>query len=371
MMRNKKLILKTARIQEMASEDVKKLVGEEKYQKIKSSDRHPFFVELLVAHEGISSGKILGAGQKPSGSGAKKFWSRERIEELVNKLKSKPVPVYLFHDRANRPRPKIGEIASAIAQKVRGRLSALAYAYISDLKVRELIRKKKLDTCSLEADLVFEKSDQHLGLVDWIVNAIEAVGGLALGSRRTARPGFPGAAILAQVEEFEDPARLSDTTVFDPEAQTRRELVDFGELSRAAGSPQAASGSEEREIEDIEKTLSQKEDALDRMKSELASYRKEREREERKRKVVEIVDRHLADRNLKREERKLILENLNERIELKDPEADALEQAVKDELNRELGRLAELRRLYQRSSSAPAPLESEKSISKNDLIPKD
>jgi hypothetical protein len=338
-MRNKKLVLKTAKIQEMSGQDVQRVIGKDKFQAIKSRDGHPFFVELLVAHEGVSRGKILAAGQNSGAGGTKKFWSRGKVEELARKLKSKSVPVYLFHDCANRPRRKVGEIVYSLTKEVLGRFSALAYAYISDPEVRGLIRSQKLDTCSLEADLVFERDEKNGGAYEWIVNAVEAVSGLALGSKKISRPGFPGAAILAQVEEFED----------------------------------AGDGFEESEKikEQAEAELKVKENELEKLKAELANLQKEREREERKRKVVEIVDKHMADRNLKREERRLVVEEVSERMELKEPRAEELERAVKDELDRELGRLAELRRLYQKSSPAPAPLESGEDISKNPLIPKD
>jgi len=335
-MRIEKLVLKSVGVQEMAADEVKNIVGEQKYNSIKSADAHPFFVELLVAHEGVSTGKILGAGAR---AGAKKFWSPERIAELADKLTRGAVPVYLYHDNANRPRRKVGEIICALVKKVRDRASALAYAYISDPAVRELIRKKTLDTCSLEADLVFERREKSAAArgVDWIVNAIEAVSGLALGSKSVSRPGFPGAAILAQVEEFED-----------------------------------APGAAGNEMKELEQSLAEKEQELDRLKSELARYSKEREREERKRKVAEIVERSLSDRNLKREERRLVLEEVSERLDLKEPDPEHVEQEVKQELARELGRLAALRRIYQHGAGrgAPAPLESEENPN-NPLIPKD
>jgi len=343
-MRAKKLVLKRARIQEMASEDVRNLLGEEKYRAIKSGDSHPFFVELLVAHEGVSRGKILGATRQ--GRSAKKFWSKARIEELVKKLAEKVVPIYLFHDNSNRPRRKVGEIIAAISQKVKERFSALAYAYISDPEVRELIRKRKLDTCSLEAELEFErwgKSDHAPGM-EWVVNAIEAVSGLALGSKKAAKPGFPGAAILAQVEEF-------------------LEENDSGEQTPGG-----------KESVELEQALVEKEDELTRLKSELVSLQKEREKEERKKKVVEMVNKQIAERNLKREEKKLVLDEVSERVELKQPDEDGLEKVVKEEVDRELAKLAELRKLYQRADAflknSSAPLEPPKASTQNPLIPK-
>jgi hypothetical protein len=344
-MRTEKLVLKTAlasrrrgRIQEMACEDVQSLLGADKYQSIKAVDRHPFFVELLVAHEGISKGKILGAGQN---AGVKKLWSRDRIEELAAKLKSRAVPIYLFHDSSNRPRRKVGEIISATARKIKDRVSALAYAYISDPTARELIRKKELDTCSLEAELVFERGGENSSMprgIDWIVNAIEAVTGIALGSNQVSRPGFPGASILAQVEEFED--------------------------------SQADAGG--RGIPELEQELVQKEDELGKLKSELARFQSERESNERKKKVAELVEKDLSGRNLKKEEQKLVLEEVSERIELKQPDSAGLEKSVKDELDRELGRLAQLRRIYSKPDAPLRPASSRESeLPSNPLIPKD
>jgi signal recognition particle GTPase len=264
-------------------------------------------VELLVAHEGISRGRILGAGQNGP---VKKYWSKARIEELVSKLGAHSVPIYLFHDSNNQPRRRVGEIMAATARKVKDRLSALAYAYISDPHVRELIRENKLDTCS-----------------------IETVSGLALGSRKSARPGFAGAAILAQVEEFED-----------------------------AGSDQ---------VRELEQALTQKEDELGRLKSELARYKKESERETRHKKVLELVEKHLLDRNLKLEEKKQVVAGVSERIEIKEPGDDHLESSVSEELDRELIRLAELRRLYSKPGQIKAPIETQENSTSNPLIPKE
>jgi hypothetical protein len=332
------LVLKSAGIQEMSGRDLQGLVGGEKFASIKSRDRHPFFVELLVAHEGISRGKILPAAGNSNSRGAGKFWSRDRIEELAGRLNSKPVPVYLFHDRANRPRKKVGEIISTLTSQVLGRLCALAYAYISDPEVREMIRNKELDTCSLEADLVFEKNGDNSGFCEWVVNAVETVSGLALGSKKISRPGFPGAAILAQAEEFED----------------------------------AGGGFEETEQmrKRAERELKAKEEELAALKAELAGLRDEKAKDERMRRVAVMVGKEISERNLRREERELLLEQVSEHIELKPPDETQLERAVKEELQRELGRLAELRRLYQRPAPAPAPLEPGENVTKNPLIPK-
>jgi hypothetical protein len=69
----------------------------------------------------------------------------------------------------------------------------------------------------------------------------------------------------------------------------------------------------------------------------------------------------------------LILE-VSERIELKEPAPERLEEEVKKETEQGLARLAELRRIYQKprlGGEIRAPLEPEKSESGNPLIPRE
>ncbi len=329
-MRANKLVLKNGGIQEMSAEQVEELVGKDRYGSLKKIDPHPFFAELLVAHEGVSRGKMLGAGlNRP----AEKFWSKDRIRELVSRINTGPVPVYLFHNADNRSRSKVGEVIASYWRKVKGAFSALALIYISDRKVREMIKQGELDICSLEAELVFEKRESPKGVAEWVVNAIDRVSGLALGSRDSARPGFAGAAVLAQVEEFED------------------------DLNGP--------------IPELEKKLSEKEQELSRLRTELERYQSEREKQERKRRVEELVDRVLKDRSLKQEEQKHLLREVSERMELKNPASPHLEQEVKKETELLLARLAELKRVYQKPTEIRAPLEPEKAESGNPLIPRE
>jgi len=333
MMRGNRLVLKSGKIQEMSAAQVEELIGREQYHLIKKRDAHPFFVELLVAHEGVSRGKILNGCLNGS---ARKFWSAERIQELVSKLSRGRVPVYLFHNSDNKPRQRVGEILSAYAGKIQGAVSALALGYIWDGQVKEKIKKGELDTCSLEAELVFEERKVERGvgapgIYDWIVNAIEKVSGVALGSRGVAKPGFAGASVLAQVEEFE-----SDLNVNSSE---------------------------------LEQRLREKEQELADLKEELAGYKKERENAERRQRFKEILERNLRGRNLRREEERHLEDEVGERIELKDIGLEELEDAVKEEMDKELIRLAELKRAYQRAEGVKVALEKEKHKSGNPLIP--
>ena len=199
-----------APVQEMARDEVRALIGEDRYQAIKARDPHPFFVALTAGHEGESRGRILTGGHRLETGATEtgdhrlktcatsKSWSAERIRELARHLRQ--APVYLFHNSDNSPRRPVGEIVAATARRLKGRLHALAVAYIADPTARGRIRSGELDTCSIEAELEFSRRRKT---ESWLVEAVRRVSGLALGSRALASPGFPGAGLLAVVQEFE------------------------------------------------------------------------------------------------------------------------------------------------------------------------
>jgi len=211
-----------APVQEMAAEEVKALIGEERYQAIKAKDPHPFFVAFSAGHEGESKGRVIerAAGFKPVAQS--KRWNAARIRELALRLAEKPV--YLFHNADNSPRQKIGEIVAALARQLRGRLHALGVAYIEEPKAREQIRSGELDTCSIEAELAFSRERRA---ESWLVEAVRKVTGLALGSRATSTPGFPGAGLLAVVQEFEPEEQEAEKEIrrLEGEIQQRDERI--------------------------------------------------------------------------------------------------------------------------------------------------
>lgn len=328
-----KLILKTKRIEELKDAQVEEFISKEIYQNLKAQDPHPYFIELVVAHEGVSQGPAFTGvlGSSPCGS-VRKFWSVERIKELVKKLKSQRVPIYLFHQSSGSSRKKVGEILGASLKKVNGLFSAIALGYVADPLVREKLRKKELDTCSLEAELVLEQVSESRGAVEWLVNAIERVSGLALGQRTVSQPGFPGAMVLAQVEEFEE---------------------------------------ESKEVWDWEKKLAQKDKELNQLKAELARYQAEKEQEERRKKVKELLGEYLKERNLKREERAHLEMEVSERIELKKPEQERIEEEVRRETELELERMLRLKRIYQERDALRSSVSREMMERRNPLIPKE
>lgn len=221
---NSEKVYLCAPVQEMARDEVRALIGEERYQAIKAHDPHPCFVALTAGHEGESRGRILsrGAGFKHVPRGTKKRWSAERIRELARHLAQ--APVYLFHNADNSPRRKVGEIVTATVRRLKGRLHALAVAYIADPEARERIRLGELDTCSIEAELEFSRRRKA---ESWLVEAVRRVTGLALGSRAFASPGFPGAGLLAVVQEFEpvDPEKEERMPSLENQLQQRDQRI--------------------------------------------------------------------------------------------------------------------------------------------------
>ena len=146
-------------------------------------------VKLLVAHEGISRGKII------TDDGhwyvVPKFWGCTQIQELVKKFNS--VPIYRTHESVSwSPRVKIGEVIESWTEEFNNRLNALVLARIWNPVACDSIRNKRLDTCSLEAEVEFKKKKDL-----WLVDKIEEVIGLALGSRETTKPGFSDARVIA------------------------------------------------------------------------------------------------------------------------------------------------------------------------------
>jgi hypothetical protein len=198
----KALTLLTARVAEMSAEDAAAAVGAEALAAVRREDDRPMFVELIAAHEGVSTGSLTGGSLTGALSGrgrpAQKFWSRERVSELVDRLVP-GVPVFTGHGGAGR-RP-VGKMLAAAGRMVSGALAAAGIAWVSDPRTKERLRAGELDTCSIEAEVELHRAP---GEESWVVGAVRRVTGVALGDRRRERPGFPGAAVLRVIEEFED-----------------------------------------------------------------------------------------------------------------------------------------------------------------------
>ena len=188
----KALTLLSARVAEMSAAEVAAAVGAEALAAVRREDDRPMFVELIAAHEGVSTGALAGSGRP-----AIKIWSRERGSELAARL-APGVPVFAGHGGTGR-RP-VGRMLAAAGRMISGALAAAGVAWISDPAAKARLRSGELDTCSIEAEVELHRvpGDEH-----WVVGAVRRVTGVALGDRRRERPGFAGATVLRVIEEFE------------------------------------------------------------------------------------------------------------------------------------------------------------------------
>ena len=186
-------------VQEMAVADIRAQIGEERYAAVKALDAHPAFVVLEVGEEGVSTGTIEGEGN------VAKVWSAERMQELAQALHPEQAlsgaDVYEGHsDEARAPRPAVGKVLAGYAQTIDGKVKAfaIAYLYFPDNGVRQRVQDGTLDTCSIEAELEFERDSAGA----WAVEKVLELTGIALANSKDAAPGFPTATILATVQEL-------------------------------------------------------------------------------------------------------------------------------------------------------------------------
>ena len=177
-----------ATILEMASSEIMEHIPSNVYQDIKKKDPHPVFRAYVVGHEGESTGKVVGAGNMV------KRWFASAINKIVDKLQ---YGIKIFHEHAetnvHEGRVAIGHIVGKAKKIINDNISAIAIAYI-----KPEFRNLPLDVASIEADIVLS-GDPSSGIFD---ANVEDITGVALGNSAVNRPGFPGATLLSQVQEF-------------------------------------------------------------------------------------------------------------------------------------------------------------------------
>ncbi|GEM_PF-1519009 len=355
----------SAAIQEMASGEVRALIGDDRYQAIKAKDPHPLFVALTMAHEGKSFGRIL--GRRGAKQGAEKIWPRSRIHELVQRINTtlnsmslsaenkgqgisaSGVPVYLFHNQDNSPRNPVGRVIAAVSRYVRGKVHAIGIAYISDPEARKGIRNRELDTCSIEAELEFQRSSSNSDTADspgraWIVNAVQKITGLALGSKALQSPGFADAGILAAVQEFD-----ADTDTSNEKGQ----------------------------VLDLEERLIEREREIQNLELEVQRLRQDAETNRKTAKMVELGEKYLDRANLSQTERSFLMDEIQDMAHSFGESNEEFEAQVASRLKQQLKRLEKMRRYYSSTSSIPAPpergsesLSGDQGILSNPLIPR-
>ncbi|HUT54610.1 MAG TPA: hypothetical protein VM658_14565 [bacterium] len=329
-LKDSSLVVILSKIEEMSMDDVRGRIGAARFSALHGADERPMFVTLLAGHEGWSTGSLTaGAGPKRK---ARKRWARAVISELAHKLRS-GVPVFLFHGGSRGRRP-VGEIVAAAERWVKGVLGAEGLAYISDPEVKERIKAGELDTCSIEAEVECHRDPRAPG-DSWIVDTVRKVTGVALGDSRLVRPGFPGAALLAAVEEFEADGNNA--------------------------------GAEAEKISALEARLKSRDDELQSLSAELAAVKARDEESRRSREAGSRAEKILAGKNVSHAERSIILDEIKKRP----PAGSDLETAVSARVEDELQKISRLRELWARERVAAPPEKiSSDSMQHNPLIPR-
>ena len=197
-------------IQEMAAEELTDHMSGTTYKNIKAKDPKALFRAYCIAHEGESTGKVIGIGR------IVKKWARSAIEKINEKL-TIGTKIFHMHAEDNAGRKPIGEIVGKVLSDVADKLSSIAIAYIySDY------RDIPLDVASIEADIHLpEKIGPTVKISDVDV---EEITGIALGNSAIVKPGFAGATLLAQLQEFADNANHENNRSKGDEKMTLDDL---------------------------------------------------------------------------------------------------------------------------------------------------
>lgn len=329
---NQSLVLILSRLEEMSGEDAVGRIGSARYRLIREQDPHPMFVTLLAGHEGWSSGKLLTGSRQ--GRKARKRWTRSVISQLADRLRA-GAPVFLFHSDSKGARRPVGEIIGAAERWVKGVLNAAGLAYISDPDTRQRIKTGELDTCSIEAEVECRR-DPQAPSDGWIVDAVRKVTGIALGDSRVVKPGFPGATLLAAVEEFE---------------------TDGGNALP-----------ETEEITGLEARLKAKDEELKSLSAELADFKAREQESRRSQEAAARAEKILAGRNVSDAERSIILDEIKKRP----PVGSDLESAIGARVEEELKKISRLRELWakERVAAPPEKPNDHDPVKSNPLIPR-
>lgn len=199
-MLNKKVTI-SAGIKLLTKNEVLKYVPDDIYNDIKKQDAHPMFAMMSIGHEGTSTGELfdgdVSSGKKLS-NWYKQLWPLKAVKELVTKMRERYLPIYESHDvnLAQEQRIVVGNIVASIKKTIKGISHAVGIAYINNYGTRAKIESGGYDACSLEAECVFEESDN---LFRYIVTKVKALTGIALVDTSVNQPGFDKANILAVV----------------------------------------------------------------------------------------------------------------------------------------------------------------------------
>lgn len=182
--------LQCLKLESLSQNEIINLIPNNILSEIKAKDPHPFFQAYSIAHEGVSSPRIVGEGAK------KISWGRAAIQSLKNII-TKGVKFFKGHKKTNDTagREELGEVVADTQMEIDGRLHHIVFSYHSP-EVRE--EAKKYDVVSQEAEWnLFEQAGQL------IAGTVEKLTGIAMGDSLKESPAFAGARRLGMVQAFE------------------------------------------------------------------------------------------------------------------------------------------------------------------------
>ncbi len=188
-----------AKLLHMGESEIKAMIPPYHFEDIKRRDTKPLFKAFVVGQEGQAEANWVGVGK------VVKTWFKDAIGKLSRRIWP---GLKLFHNHAetndpNESRPEIGEVAGSRTKMIDGKFSAVIAAYIYPEYA-----KMHLDIASIEADVHMNNigGDDEVDAVD-----VEDVSGIALGSSKVERPGFPGATLLGELQAFAGKAKSKQT----------------------------------------------------------------------------------------------------------------------------------------------------------------
>ncbi len=222
-------------VRELASDSVRQLLGNVSYARAVGDDPSPFFVSMVIAHEGESRGEVKGIGARI------KEWTRKAVRAVVRAFRpSGRVPAILFdgliawHGNEST-RQAVGEVVYSRVTELAGIEAAetIGYVYADQVDLREAIRRGERDCCSMEADVLMIQEGQRL-----VIDDVERGSAIVLGHTSRQLPGFPLARLqrLCEFEPVETPGSTNDGS----ESRGTHADPSLPPAVPAAGTPAAA-----------------------------------------------------------------------------------------------------------------------------------
>jgi hypothetical protein len=186
--------------------------------KIKETDKHPYFQAYSLCHEGFAKPTIIGEGAKPI------FWTRKAIQSIKN-IVTKGIKLFKGHnnDNSTNNRKILGEIVHDCQEEINGKLHHIIFTYHKP-DVRDEV--KQYDVNSQEGLWNFIESAGNL-----IAENIQKLTGVALANSKNESPAFEGARRLGFVQAFEytEPETKTTGDVMSDVKTPSQKQLDFNE----------------------------------------------------------------------------------------------------------------------------------------------